>query len=59
MAMTAIPLEPIKHIAFGPVMLQTFGTPVAIGVAVAYPTPNSEYLFDYRAFSQGVSIGLL
>lgn len=34
--MTAIPFEPLKHIALGPLMLQTFGALVAIGVAVAY-----------------------
>lgn len=32
----AIPFEPIRHIALGPLMLQMFGAVVAIGIVVAY-----------------------
>jgi phosphatidylglycerol:prolipoprotein diacylglycerol transferase len=32
----AIPFEPIRHIALGPLMLQTFGLLVAVGIIIAY-----------------------
>ncbi len=36
MAMAAIPFEPVRHIALGPLIIQTFGLLVAVGLLIAY-----------------------
>ncbi len=53
MIRTAIPFEPIGHIAIGPLRLQTFGALVAMGTVVAYLAARRQirrHQLDVAAF---------